>query len=171
MDNNQPNISWEEKNLIKPKKNYLNSNVSEQPDTINDIKIDSMKSPCKTIGRKRYYEGYDKQYKEFDKKHEIHIARKYKITLKQYDDILKSQNKSCAICGISVTMLKRNICVDHCHKTGKVRGLLCGNCNSTIGYAKDNIDVLNNAIKYLKKHGHTMSLGCAMKNIDDRKKL
>jgi len=38
-----------------------------------------------------------------------------------------------------------------CHKTGKIRGLLCGNCNTSLGLLKENIGVLNNAIKYLKR--------------------
>ena len=51
----------------------------------------------------------------------------------------------CAICGET-----RFLMVDHCHTSGDVRGLLCQHCNSVLGYAKDNIMVLENAINYLQ---------------------
>ena len=61
--------------------------------------------------------------------------------------MLIEQEKRCVIC-------KRNVIlrVDHCHTTGKVRGLLCHNCNTGLGQFKDNIDNLKMAIKYLEKN-------------------
>jgi hypothetical protein len=67
--------------------------------------------------------------------------------------MLKKQNNCCGICKkhISEALLTRksNLCVDHDHKTGKIRGLLCDNCNRGIGLLGDNIDILRNAIGYL----------------------
>ena len=77
---------------------------------------------------------------------------KYGMTLDDYDRILKSQNNRCAICNNKSVGNKRqkNLSVDHCHTTGKVRGLLCQWCNSGIGYMKDDIELLEKAIDYLK---------------------
>jgi hypothetical protein len=64
--------------------------------------------------------------------------------------LFNCQKGRCAICGIHQADLKRALCLDHDHKTGKVRGLLCYNCNFLIGNAKDNIGTLQRAIKYLE---------------------
>lgn len=78
------------------------------------------------------------------------IENTYDITLAQYDEMLANQNGVCAICqqppkgGVPLA-------VDHCHVTGKVRGLLCIACNLVIGNAKEYLSVLDSAIKYLAK--------------------
>lgn len=72
----------------------------------------------------------------------------YGITETDFDEMYIKQKGKCAICR-KQTDKKFN--VDHCHKTKKVRGLLCWSCNMAIGYFKDNIDSLKNAIKYLKQ--------------------
>jgi len=77
------------------------------------------------------------------------LKNKYGITLKQYDDMFEWQNGVCVICG-NININGRRLCVDHNHETGKTRGLLCDHCNHLIGQAKENIDILCNAIKYLK---------------------
>jgi hypothetical protein len=68
--------------------------------------------------------------------------------------MLLDQDYKCAICKISETEIKhkRNtyFAVDHCHSTGKVRGLLCNNCNCILGFINDKTEHLNNAIKYLE---------------------
>lgn len=69
---------------------------------------------------------------------------RYGLTTDQYESLLKKQDGKCAIC---LGKDARNI--DHCHSTGKVRGLLCGNCNLALGLLKDNRDVLLRAISYL----------------------
>ena len=73
----------------------------------------------------------------------------YGIDLHEFRRLLAYQNNCCAICGDHVDELNKKICVDHCHKTGKIRGLLCLNCNYGLGHFKDNIDNLYNAIDYL----------------------
>lgn len=62
--------------------------------------------------------------------------------------MVKNQNGCCLLCNIK----PKKIVVDHCHKTGKVRGLLCNECNRAIGLLKENILTLKNAINYLEKH-------------------
>jgi len=76
---------------------------------------------------------------------------KYGITLEQFNDMLEKQNGKCAVCGYSDTSDTNFFpVVDHCHDTGKVRGILCMNCNMGIGKFKDNEIYLYNALVYLK---------------------
>ena len=84
------------------------------------------------------------------------LKHKYNMTVEDYDYLWEQQNGVCAICGQEETMKHQNgkttrLSVDHNHKTGKVRGLLCRKCNIVIGNAKDNIDILFKAIQYLRK--------------------
>lgn len=75
--------------------------------------------------------------------------KRFGITLEMYNNMLQEQNNSCAICGKHESEEHQNLSVDHCHTTGKVRGLLCSHCNTGLGLFKDNIDNLQKAIKYL----------------------
>ena len=81
---------------------------------------------------------------------ELHLKNAYGLSLNQYTLLLRSQNYKCAICKKSIKSVG-TLCVDHDHKTEKVRGLLCRNCNSILGLAKESIVILSNAIKYFKK--------------------
>jgi hypothetical protein len=79
------------------------------------------------------------------------LLRKYGITLDTYNTMLISQDYSCKICDYKATD-NQNLCVDHCHKTGRVRGLLCHRCNTLLG-AIENINKTNTLEKieaYLK---------------------
>lgn len=76
------------------------------------------------------------------------IAR-HGIDEADYEKLLQNQNYKCAICGIPQLELTYPLHIDHCHITGKVRGLLCRKCNYGVGYFGDNIAILENAIKYL----------------------
>lgn len=82
--------------------------------------------------------------------------KKFGITLVDYENILVSQGGCCAICKTDKPMGhgKKNgrFSVDHDHKTGKVRGLLCHHCNVGIGSLKDDLDIMVSSIRYLMKH-------------------
>ena len=65
--------------------------------------------------------------------------------------LFDKQAGCCAICGKHQANLKQTMNVDHNHKTGKIRGLLCHNCNLLLGFAEENIQTLKNAINYLKR--------------------
>lgn len=80
--------------------------------------------------------------------------KRYGITLEQALDMLEQQSGQCGICGQSVkisrdTPRENQACVDHCHTSGKVRGLLCPKCNSGLGMFDDDIDRLKAAMAYL----------------------
>ena len=73
---------------------------------------------------------------------------KYGITRKQWEDMAHAQGYCCAIC--KTKQPKKRMAVDHCHDTGKVRGLLCSSCNMALGMIKDNILIAESLIRYLK---------------------
>jgi len=82
------------------------------------------------------------------------LKSKYGITTEQYDAMLKNQNYCCVICNKPASAFKQRLHVEHCHKTNKIRGLACVNCNRLLGACEDTIEVLENAINYLKQHGN-----------------
>ena len=104
---------------------------------------------------KECHSGYRQKQEVRERRANAKLLRKYNITSEMYNNILLLQNNTCPICNIefkiSNTKLQRP-CVDHCHTTNKVRGVLCGHCNQGIGMIKDNIETLKSAIKYLEKH-------------------
>jgi Recombination endonuclease VII len=82
------------------------------------------------------------------------LKSNYDLTLEGYQLLLESQNYMCAICLSHETKSKRtkHFCVDHDHKTGKIRGLLCSSCNRAIGLLNDDEHVLSKALEYLRKN-------------------
>lgn len=88
-----------------------------------------------------------------EKQHEYryfyNLKRLFNLTKEEYEKMLFRQNGVCAICNDSKKNTRR-LSVDHCHKTGRIRGLLCVECNMTLGLVKDKVDRLKSMIKYLK---------------------
>ena len=80
----------------------------------------------------------------------IYHLSKYNLSQEQYDNLTNKQKGLCLICNIKP--LKGILHIDHCHKTGKVRGLLCGTCNRGIGMFKENKKLLIKAIEYLESN-------------------
>lgn len=75
----------------------------------------------------------------------------YGITIDDYARMFAAQKGRCAICGTTDPgQGKKHLCVDHCHKTKVVRGLLCHTCNRALGLLSDSVKVLEKATKYLK---------------------
>jgi hypothetical protein len=79
------------------------------------------------------------------------LKRMYGITLEEHTKMFENQNGVCAICRKSGDGKWKKLCVDHCHTTGKVRGLLCKRCNIALGEVGDNIQTLQSMIEYLQK--------------------
>jgi hypothetical protein len=75
----------------------------------------------------------------------------YNITVAAYENLVASQNGLCRICGKTREENGRELSIDHNHKTGKVRGLLCIQCNAGLGNYRDDPDLLRAAIKYLEE--------------------
>ena len=90
-----------------------------------------------------------------------HNKTHYNINTPQRDQLLLSQNSCCAICLTPIEFKRagkavakqgwtKSAAVDHCHKTGKVRGILCFRCNTTLGHIKESPDLLVKFIQYLE---------------------
>ena len=106
---------------------------------------------CRKIDGRNRARAKNKTQKGKDAKKNVALKIAYGITFKQYQEMLERQNYRCAICSRPQSEFTRKFSVDHCHITDVVRGLLCGNCNVGIGNLQDDINILENAIKYLKR--------------------
>lgn len=104
-----------------------------------------------------YMKAWRKLHPEYCKNEDL--RQKHGITLEIYNQMLKDQNSVCRICHQKETQLDHrtnipyNLSVDHCHVSGKIRGLLCNRCNRSLGMAEDNIELLESMIQYLQKYG------------------
>lgn len=103
-------------------------------------------------------DGFSTQCKKCHR--EYCFIKKYGITIHQYDEILISQDSKCAICKRTqsdnslhnLTGKPTFLPVDHCHATGKIRGILCSPCNVAIGLLQENVDICKSAVHYLTKN-------------------
>lgn len=133
---------------ITKKENHFRADVRYNGGYIHQCKL------CEGALRKDRYERdrekeltYSRErFKNLDKqtRKKYKLKHRYNLSLEQYEQMLIEQNYECKICRDT-----KNLCVDHCHTTNKIRGLLCSTCNKALGAFKDNINILNSAIKYL----------------------
>lgn len=86
-----------------------------------------------------------------DKERNRHLKRKFGISSKAYDALLASQGGGCAICGTTQCASGAKLAVDHCHITGKIRGILCRDCNTSLGKFNDDRERLLKAVAYLDR--------------------
>ena len=107
-------------------------------------------STCKECDKKRVKENHDPvAYRNAE------LQRRYGITQNDYEVMIAEQNNQCAICNTTEPGGRHNrgyFVVDHCHTTGKVRKLLCNNCNTALGLVGDNTHILQSMIEYLQEH-------------------
>lgn len=102
-----------------------------------------------------YRRSHRKQCKAIERR--AYMRSKYGISEEEYDALFQEQGGVCAICErpelVSTIRSEgpRRLAIDHDHKTGKVRGLLCFRCNTMLGRLLDNVCVLNRAIEYLQR--------------------
>jgi hypothetical protein len=96
------------------------------------------KECCRIHQRARYK-------KDKTKRNAYHRLRRYGVSVEQYNEMLVKQDGKCAICRREF----KTLAVDHCHTTGRVRGLLCNNCNLILGLCYDDVNVLKAGIEYL----------------------
>lgn len=119
---------------------------------------DGLRSYCKSCEKTRNInwrklnkercKAYDNNRKE--RKREQSYRRKYGISIDTYESMLKEQNGSCMICH-RAELKDKKLDIDHCHRTGKIRALLCARCNKTIGLLEDDRQLALNMIAYLDK--------------------
>lgn len=85
---------------------------------------------------------------------EYHLRTRYGISFEDEQQMLSAQGNACAICQEPfVAEYNRGYAVDHCHKSTRVRGLLCRRCNVTLGQVDDQVKILRQMIEYLELHG------------------
>ncbi len=115
--------------------------------------------------RHRYYLDNKAQFQAHSRKsteRRIKQRKTYGLTTEQWYAMLSAQGGTCAICGQPPK--RKQLCVDHCHETGRIRSLLCHSCNGGLGYFKDKPELLARAIAYLDHYRDNHSLfteGCA----------
>ena len=131
----------QEKDRERNRIRYANKTLEQKQKQIEASKISYLKNREKVLKRSR----------------ERHLKINYNLTSQQYLEKVVLQNNCCAVCNkpehrITKTGDIKPVSVDHDHFTGKVRELLCNDCNAFLGFANENIEVLSNAIKYLQKH-------------------
>jgi len=110
---------------------------------------------CKSCYVKKQQENYTPE-----KGRDKNLRHSYGITIQEYNEMLDYQNGKCATCGTTEPGGRKSgrgggtnvFVVDHCHTTGKVRGLLCHSCNRAMGLLGDNVHIIEEMIKYLQKH-------------------
>lgn len=136
---------------IDESKLYTPGNVYWKIAIINDISFRD--------DRAAYMRAWQKKKREENPLHAFKYGlKKYGISVEEYFSMYDAQNGKCEICGEEEKSIEpksgniRKMSVDHCHETGKVRALLCSHCNSGLGRFKDNIEVMQKAIEYIKKH-------------------
>ncbi|GIX05051.1 MAG: recombination endonuclease VII [Planctomycetaceae bacterium] len=105
---------------------------------------------CRECQRRRCRELAELKHAERRAYHQRHRCKKFGITTDDYDQMLEEQEGLCAICGRPLG--SRGQTIDHCHETGRVRGIVHAQCNLVIGNAREDIHVLRGAITYLKRH-------------------
>lgn len=89
------------------------------------------------------------RHRAHQRKHRL--KSKYGITVARFNEMLAEQNGCCAICG-KAQERDREMNVDHCHKTGEVRKLLCDKCNMAVGLFNDDPTIISKAMEYLNAH-------------------
>lgn len=108
--------------------------------------------PC----RRNEYSNYDKEKRsesrEYHRQWKSDLKRKYGISVDEYNSLLEKQQNSCAVCETHLSNFNERLAVDHCHSTGKVRGLLCRHCNLMLGNASDQADILRAGASYLEEN-------------------
>lgn len=116
------------------------------------------KDPDKQKKENEYQKKYHTENKELVKAYpsrksdyikNINLYRRYGLTYEKYMLLLEHQNYSCAICN---TQPDKKLVVDHDHQTGEVRALLCRSCNVALGFLKEDINILQNAITYINRY-------------------
>lgn len=86
-----------------------------------------------------------------------YLKTRFKISLEKYNEILSIQEGVCAICNghekqLSPKGFPKRLSVDHCHKTGKIRGLLCDRCNTSLGRLEENVELIQSLANYILLH-------------------
>lgn len=98
---------------------------------------------------RRYTKLNYERFKRWNKK--SWLKRKYGITIEAFEALLQVQNFECGICDGPLKSEGQGTHIDHDHATGRIRGILCAQCNRGLGHMRDNVSFLRKAIEYLER--------------------
>jgi hypothetical protein len=125
--------------------------------SLNKRRTDGYSFYCKECANQKARDRYNERrsdpewYRmEQEKERDRHLRRTFGINIEQYNQMLEVQGGKCAICLSTECKSGYAFAVDHCHTTGAIRGLLCRDCNTSLGKFNDNIETLQRAVKYLR---------------------
>lgn len=107
------------------------------------------KDPAEAKAYQKNYWVKNKHLKK-EKGHKYWLRSKHDISVEDYNLFLVHQNFSCAFCKKHMSEFKQRLAVDHCHSTGKIRGLLCMHCNTALGQLGDSVEAIESVLVYLK---------------------
>ncbi len=103
---------------------------------------------CRNEKKKRRYAAQAETRAYFKRRH---IRRTYGLSVTEYDAMVAAQDGKCAVCLVTLS-LGKSTHVDHCHDTGKIRGVLCHGCNTCLGHAGDDPVRLRALAEYVERH-------------------
>ncbi|AXP07754.1 putative endonuclease 7 superfamily protein [Sinorhizobium phage phiM6] len=132
----------------KPSTQFSNKSWTNKDGTKTTVKRSACRDCINKDNLKRYHSNPKTRYAHKTASYK-HRVKSYGITLEEYEELLKVQDYKCAVCEKESTEVLN---IDHCHSSGKIRGLLCRNCNTALGHAKDDVSILEKLITYLKKN-------------------
>lgn len=101
---------------------------------------------------KMHHKHKHKRPYDYEQDKDNKLKRAYGISYQEYLEMSDAQDGMCAICGTTDTGKRRAFAVDHCHTCGEVRGLLCSNCNTAIGSLREDLEIMQRAMDYVKFH-------------------
>lgn len=131
-----------------------------------DKNIEKIRESGREYQKRKRYEDIEAsrtkeaEYREKNKEriYQSYVSKKYGLSKDETEKFFLKHGDKCTICGMPETRMSSSgnkvsrLCIDHCHDTGKVRGLLCHRCNHALGCVGDSIEVLKKAIKYLMEY-------------------
>lgn len=79
------------------------------------------------------------------------LKKLYNLSVDEYKEMYEEAGGCCQVCGVEESKLNKRLAVDHCHTTGKVRGLLCSKCNTALGQLDDDLNKISALYSYLKE--------------------
>lgn len=109
-------------------------------------------SSCKNAKRKEWDRSDISKRNSKIRRRKSKLKLEYDLTVEEYSAMFNIQEGKCPICNRHQDELRKALCVDHDHITGRIRGLLCTKCNLRLGTFNDNIEDLKTAIVYLEKY-------------------
>lgn len=126
---------------------WIPENISEWVD-----KKGNIRRVCKLCKRDNFInrDGIKETVKTYNRR--FALKNTYGLSIDEYNGMIKNQDGKCKICGVRAEDVSRGLSVDHCHETGKIRGILCHKCNSGLGFFNDDEELVERGLNYLKEN-------------------